>query len=218
MAKFVPILGNLSGSIGANTFSNNRGGPYVKRRPFPTNPTSTRQQIARTILATLSKAWQTLTAEQKSSWNSWATTHPEQGTLGEKINLTGHQMFIALNSRRLDFGLAFSATPPTDDAPAALTTASIVRTTATTSTLTWTPTPLGTGLRIQLWQCLPTAGDQNPVFSQARLSGYSAAAATSPVVFTNAAAWQVGETCVWYAAVVSTSGQVSPPLRMKVTA
>src|SRR5438309_10637939 len=75
-AKLLPIHGQMSGSIADNTFSHNKGGQYVRQRRVPTNPNSVKQQAARTILATLSAAWRTLSATNQQAWNNWAVVNP----------------------------------------------------------------------------------------------------------------------------------------------
>lgn len=217
MAKFTPILGNVLGSIGANTFSHNRGGPYVKRRPYPTNPNSTRQQIMRTILSDLAKAWQTLSDTNKQQWNDWATTHPSKDSLGNAINLTGFNAYMALNSIVRDMGLAAIATPPVADAPTGLATLTVTRTNDNTVSAAFSPTPLGAGRRIQLWQTLPSAGDRNDNFAQARVVGYSTANPATPVAITLSHPHPLGMTATYYGVVVNSDGQTSPPLKFKLT-
>lgn len=218
MAKFTPILGNVLGSIGANTFSHNRGGPYVKRRAYPTNPNSTRQQIMRTILSDLAKTWQTLSDQNKASWNDWATTHSGKDSLGNSLNLTGFNAYLALNSVVRDMGLAAIPTAPTQDTPAGLATLTVTRTNDTLVSVAFSPTPLGAGRRIQLWQTLPTSGDRNDNFNQARVVGYSAANPTTPVAITLSHPHAIGLTATYYGVVVNSDGQTSPPLKFKLTA
>lgn len=217
MAKFVPILGNVVGSIGAVTWSYNRGGTYCKRRSFPTNPNSTRQQQIRAILSDLSRAWQTLSDTNKQSWNDWANTHPYKDSLGNSINWTGMNAYLSLNCIVRDFGSAAIATPPVADNPPALSVFTVSRTNDTTVSIAFTPSPLGSGRRIQLWQTIPTAGDSNANFNQARMVGYSGGNATTPATFTLTRPHPVGATATYYGVVVNSDGQTSPPLKFKLT-
>lgn len=218
MAKFQPILGNIAGSIGGNTFSNNRGGSYIRRRSKPTNPNSQYQQTVRAHLSTLTKSWQYLTATLREQWDTWADGHSTTDPLGNDRHYTGHQMYIALNLRRLLMGLPPNPAPPTDDTPPSLTTlvAGGFDLVANTVEFIFTPSPLGTDYRIQAWQCRPYAGNRNPNFKQAYLMGFSPAAAGSPQTFPLRFPLQPGDSVVFYAAVVSASGLQSPPLRFKV--
>lgn len=220
MAKFQPILGNIAGSIGANTFSNNRGGSYIRRRSKPTNPNSLHQQVVRAHFSTLSKQWQFLTPPQREQWDAWASGHSGTDPLGNDRHYTGHQMFIALNARRLLMGLPPSPTPPSEDTPQSLLTLAIgeIDTTTNTVEFVFTPSPLPPNHRLQAWQCRPYSGNRNPNFKQAYLMGFSPVAANSPQRFPLRFPLQIGDSVVFYVAVVSLSGLQSPPLRVKVDA
>jgi len=218
MAKFLPIAGNLSGSVGANTYSHNRGGSYVKRRGVPTNPNSTRQQATRGWLSNLSASWKALTAPQKNNWAIFALNHPRTDSLGNTVSVTGAQYYNGLNSRLLDSGAAVVADAPVALEPGGLLTFSVVRASATTATVTFTATPLGAGLKMQLWMSAPTAGDRNPNKAQCRLVGYSAAAQASPWTPTIPFSWSVGQTATFFACVMGVDGQISGESKAKVTA
>lgn len=218
MAKFLPIAGNLSGSVGANTYSHNRGGSYVKRRGVPTNPNSARQQATRGWLANLAAAWKSLTSAQKNAWASFALAHPGTDSLGNTIARTGAQMYNALNSRLLDGGAAIVSDAPTVLEPGGLLTFSVARTSATSITVTFTTTPLGAGIKMQLWMSVPCSGDRNPNMAQCRLVGYSAAAQASPWVATIPFSWAVGQTATFFGAVMGVDGQTSVVSKIKVTA
>ena len=226
MAKFQPILGNILGSIGGNTFSHNRGGPYIRRRSAPTNENSTAQQIVRAYLSTLTKQWQFLTPIEREAWNSWADSRKNRNSLGNDRHYTGHQMYISTNLRRLQMGLPAQAAPPTDDTPPSLLTLSINRFDLSSQTVefAFTPDPLGPpppilpgqARRLQAWQCKPYPGNRNPNFNQAYLMGYSATNPTSPQTFPLKFPLQAGDSVVFYVAVVSETGLQAPPLRVKV--
>ena len=139
-AIIVPILGNLRGSIGANTFSHNRGGDYVRRRVAPTNRNTTRQQTMRALLASLASRWSTvLTAEQRNQWNTWAGLQAKEGPLGNSINLTGINGFIWCNTHILDAGDARIDTPPAQVAPGALDTLAVDISAPAVADVTFTP-------------------------------------------------------------------------------
>lgn len=218
MAKFLAILGNISGSIGANTFSHNRGGSYVKRRSVPTNPNSNRQQDIRNILSSLSSNWSSLSSANQNDWNTWAYWHPKIDPLGNAVSITGAQAYAGLNCRLLDSGESAIDTAPTITAPMGLTTFSIARTTDTTATVTFAPDPLGTDDKIQLWASLPFSGARNPNRAQARLVGYSDAAEESPWVVTLPFTWTVGNTIVFYGVIMGVDGQISVEQQFRVTA
>lgn len=217
MAKFLPILGTMSGSIAGNTWARNKGGLYVRARATPTNPTSTRQTAVRGVLSTLSTAWAGLTSTQRQQWRDWAAAHPVQDGLGQSFQMSGQQAYIALNARVLDFGGSAVATPPIGNDPASLITAAATPGAATVS-VAFTTTPLTAGLALEVWQTTPGSAGQDPNFAQARLCGRSAAAAASPAVINMAFPMLVGQTSNFYCFVLNTvTGQRSPALKSRAT-
>lgn len=217
MAKITPILGTMSGSIGGNTFSRNKGGLYVKRRAVPVNPTTTRQTAVRTVLSTLSTGWGALTATQQAQWKNWADLHPFQDALGSSFFLSGQQAYIALNARVLDLGGVAVATPPVTNDPASLITFAATPSASTVS-CAFTTTPTAAGIGVEVWQTLPGSLGQNPNFAQARLCGRSAAAAASPAVINMAFPMLTGQTSNFFGATINlTTGQRSPFLKSRAT-
>lgn len=216
MAKFRPLLGELSGSIGDNTWSHNKGGPYVRRRAIPTNPNSVRQQAARAILTTLSSSWAGLSSTNRAQWESWAASNPVVNTLGESIQLTGQQAYVALNSRVLGFGGVASATPPIFLAPVALASMTVTCVAGAISVV-FTPTPLPANLALAIWHTPPGSVGQSPNQKQARLAGYTAAAPVSPGATTAWVTPLAGQQIQVYVSVMnSVTGMISQALRQAV--
>jgi len=153
MAKFTPgiAVGAISGSIGGATFSHNRYGMYVRRRAIPTVATTEPAMNAKAILATASSAYQSLTAPEKLTWKTWASTNPVIDKLGQQQILTGHIAYIMLNSRLAKAGTAAITVPPLTVNPDGLLTASItVDVLAAATKIEFTPTPLGAADKLWL--------------------------------------------------------------------
>lgn len=206
----------ISGSIGGETHSHNRGGPYVRRRGIPINPNSTKQQFARAVLSTLSGNWSGLTSAQRAAWKAFADANPVVNRLGQARQLSGQQAYVQLNARLIGAGTTASATPPSTTGPDMLLTATVVFTAPATIALTYTATPAPAGNRIVVWQTLPGTAGRDPNLNQARLVGYSAAAAASPQSFTTPYAGAVGQTCNVFAGVMDASGRITPLLKVPV--
>ena len=219
-AIFVPLLGNLRGSVGANTFSHNRGGDYVRRRVSPTNPNSTRQQTMRTILADLASAWSNqLSAAQQSAWNVWAGQQNREGPLGNSINLTGINGFVWCNSHILDAGDAQINDPPAVVAPDPLNTMTVDVSAANVADVTFTGTPVIAGNRLVMFMSLPQAGAASPNFKQCRIVGYSADNQASPWAATIPFVVGVSLRVIFFTATyMSTTGLLSGFLRATDTA
>lgn len=107
MASFTPtIAGQMSGSIGAYTFSHNKGGPYVRLRSNPTQPNTIYQQYVKLLTGQFSTGWTTaLSQAQRDAWGVYAANVPRPKPGGGTQYLTGLQHFIRSNVPRLQGGL-----------------------------------------------------------------------------------------------------------------
>jgi len=214
-AIFVPILGNLRGSIGANTFSHNRGGDYIRRRVAPTNPNSTRQQTMRSMVANIAGMWSNvLSSAQRAAWNIWAGNQSKEGPLGNTINLTGINGFVWCNAHVLDAGDALLTDPPIDVAPNALSSFSVDVSAALVGDVTFLGSPMQADDRVVMFMSLPQAGSAEPNFKQCRIVGYSDKAQASPWAAALPFAVASGNGVVFFAAVYdSLTGLFSGYLR-----
>lgn len=209
MALLLPTLGELSGSIRGVVYSHNKGGAYARGRTIPTNPTSVKQSAARSIFATLSSQWSTLTAGQRADWELWAGLNPVVNRLGQSFLRTGQQAFVGLNSRLLQAGTTAVLTCPATTAPGDLLTLVVTATAPTGISAAFTTTPLAAGHRLLLWGTLPASAGTNKNRRQSRLIGYTAAAAATPAVFVSPYPAVVGNVSNFWAQVMDAAGQVS---------
>lgn len=86
------------GSIGGQTHSRNKSGPYVRARTTPINPKSARQSAIRAITALVSTLWLSLlTQDQRDAWEVFAANMPATNKLGEVIRLSGFNQFHKSN-------------------------------------------------------------------------------------------------------------------------
>lgn len=215
MAKLSPILGGLSGSIAGNTFAHNRGGQYVRQRSIPVNPTTTKQSAIRNIISITSSGWNGLTQPQRDAWAQWAALNPVVDSLGQTVQLTGHQAFVGLNSRLALAAVAAVTTPPAGVGPPDLTGATAVLTAPGSIAVTYTPTPLPAGNRLVVWATIPATVGRNPNRNQARLIGISAAAAASPQTIASPYVAAIGNYSAIWCCVQDASGLISPGIRIR---
>lgn len=111
-----------SGSIGGLTASRNKGGNYLKARSNPVDPGSAAQVAQRARIQLFSANWtDVLTAAQRLAWNDWAETQSRVNSLGDTIQVSGQNLYIAGNSLLAQAGGAAvtaapieTAQPPTD--------------------------------------------------------------------------------------------------------
>lgn len=209
MAILSSIFGAISGKLGGNVFSHNKGGQYIKQHTIPTNPNSTRQQATRNWVAYCSTYWgSSLSDAERDQWNTWAENNTWLNALGESIAITGLAWFVMVNSRNLDAGDAIIDTPGDLSAPDPFTSMSITDLTATQVEITFAAA-LPSGGRLQLWACGPLSDGQNPNFKQATLVGYTAADAASPATLTLPWTLADGESIKVFAGVKDSKGRVS---------
>jgi hypothetical protein len=95
--KTMKILSNTissgSGSAGGTTLTRSRGGLAFRSRRIPSNKNTDAQQAARAGLSATSSAWQKLTAAQQAAWTTFAQSLPVTDKLGQKMTLSGFNMF-----------------------------------------------------------------------------------------------------------------------------
>ena len=105
-----------SGSYAGVTSSKNRAGQYVRNRRSPCQPIgSGRRSFIRSAFGACSTAWSALTDAVRDSWIGYADGHPYTDRLGQSIKLTGHQMFVAINTQNLNTAVGIIPEPPVSD-------------------------------------------------------------------------------------------------------
>lgn len=96
-----------------------RGQQAARNFILPANPRSNYQIAVRVNFTNLSRAWQTLTADQRASWEAYAATHTLINRLGNAFTGTGNMAFMSCNRNLQAFtpesGLRSDA--PTIDPP-----------------------------------------------------------------------------------------------------
>lgn len=107
MAKIkLNIASAISGKLGGNIYSRNKGGAYVKQWVSPINPNTPAQSLTRQRFSDLSNDWKGLTQTQRDTWNSAAPNFPIKDRLGETIVLSGQQLYMKFNRNLQSAGLS----------------------------------------------------------------------------------------------------------------
>ena len=71
-----------------------------------------KQSLRRANFAFISRLYRTITEEQRRAWDTLASAHREAALIGDGAPLTGHNLFVCLNTNRSVLGV-----PVTKDAP-----------------------------------------------------------------------------------------------------
>lgn len=117
LVKFGQGVANMSGKLGGTIFAHNRGGQYARNWSVPTDPASAAQLECRGAMRSLVTDWiETLTDAQREEWATYGANVPVMNRLGDPINLTGQQWYIACNTPRVR--LLDPTIPRVDDGPA----------------------------------------------------------------------------------------------------
>lgn len=139
-----------SGSAAGMTSSRNRFGQYRRTRATPVNPRSTSQAQTRSRMSANAALWRTLTGVQRAGWTDLGLSMVRSDALGQTYNLTGFQAFCSVNNTLASSGAAGITSAPALVTPAAPLTATLTATAATLS-LAFTITPLGAGVKLQVF-------------------------------------------------------------------
>lgn len=84
------ITSTISGSIGDETYSRNAFGPFVRDRVIPSDPETFFQEEIREAFADASQEWrETLTEDERESWEIYAANVPLRNRLGVPRKVSG---------------------------------------------------------------------------------------------------------------------------------
>lgn len=183
MAKIRPggLVGQISGSIGGDTFSRNRGGSYVRTRAIPTKSTTTYAMQAKNRLAFASARWQSLTASERRAWENFATNRTITDRMGEQIALSGQQTYVSLNARLERSGDTLIDEPPARPSPDGFLDLDIAADIgAGDFQLTFSPEP-DENQRVWVWAAVVHSAGIEYVQNLLKLVTISEAQATSPL-------------------------------------
>lgn len=152
----------ISGSIGATTFSSNKGGDYMKNKVIPLNPTTARQTLIRGLTAGFAQSWRGLTQAQRDAWNVATINFPVTNRVGNTVILSGEQLYIKLNVVLSNTGSPNILTPPT---PASVINWQSLSLAAALATMTFTALNLATPATLTV-----PAGQSLVIYATAPLS------------------------------------------------
>jgi hypothetical protein len=205
-------------------FSHNRYGTYIRRRATPTVSTTAYALAAKALLTSATQAWQALAAAQQETWNSWASSNPVPGSLGQAQALTGHAAFVGSYVRMSKLGQAPLTDPPISPAPTGLEAVSVVPDeTAGTCNVTFLATPLPAGCVLWFMGCYVSSAGKHWVQNLLKWCPISAVAPASPYdAYANITGrlgnMVIGNRLILEVSVANnTTGLISSPLRCEGT-
>jgi len=123
--KFGALVVAGSGKIGGHVAARNSAGAYLRTKVTPVNPRTVDQVAARARLGANAKAWGEITQAERDSWNQNSVDFNSKNIFGDKIKLSGINVFSRLNNNLLLIGEATLTTPPVAESFAGPTQVSI---------------------------------------------------------------------------------------------
>lgn len=118
MAKFVPMLGDITGKLGNVVFTRNRYGPMIRTRAVPVQARTPRRATARARLSAASALYRSTIAPlgYGPQWIAFAANFPYRGSIGSPsaLYLTGQSFETGINTIRYLLGQPAVLQPPDD--------------------------------------------------------------------------------------------------------
>lgn len=183
MAKilFTAFMADVRGKVAGTVFSKNRGGAYTRTKVTPSNPQTTAQNLVRSRLTGFSQGWRGLTQAARDSWNAAVASFPRTNVFGASKILSGHQLYIGLNSQLAAAGQSSIGLPPVPvGAPAVNSITPAAADAAGTFTIAFDPDPVPADTTMIIEATEQVSAGKNNLNSLYRQIQTEAAAAVSP--------------------------------------
>lgn len=209
--KFGQIISEARGKIAGMVFSKNGSGSFIRQKVTPINPSSLRQQQARSYLIAASKAWAVLSETIHKQWNTVTTTFKKQNSIGDTYTVSGFNLFVSRFSNALNVLSAAPTTYPGNDDAHIFTslTGSIARP-ADIMTIVFAPA-IPASDTVEIMATPPISLGKTFVRSEYRRIGFATVASISPLDITAAYVSKYGrvpsitEQCYVYLASTNTT-------------
>jgi hypothetical protein len=219
--KLGGIASDIRGSIGGVVYSRNGGGAYAKQRVKPTNPNTSGQQIARSIISSMFAAWSLLTALVRTGWATYAKNVTLPNRLGDPINLSGYNMYTRTRAITELLGIAMPANAPTTYSLAEQDSTLAVVADGAADTLSITfDNLLGwaneVGGKLLIYQGVPqnpTVNSYDGPFRYAGCISGAVSAPTAPQVISSVYNITEGQRCFVQARILRADGRLSTPFK-----
>lgn len=171
----VDIRGKLNGSV----FSKNKSGAITRVKVTPSNPQTSYQLAARSLLASLSQLWRTLAASKINAWNSQAESFTKTNVFGNSVTPSGKNLFVGLNTNLDLAGVAPLTSPPAPAEVEQPIAGTAVMEFDGDKTVAYTGTTAASAIAVYV--CAPQSAGRRSVKSRMRLLKVVAGNIASPI-------------------------------------
>jgi len=180
--KWGSLVTDGRGKVGGHVASRNRSGAYIRTKVTPVNPNTSAQQAVKSILATLSQNWRSLTQTQRDAWDAAVGDFATTNIFGDLVNPTGKNLYTRLNANILSIGESVISVPPALAAVLSMPVASVtVAVGAGTYEVAYTAADAT--IAAQVWATPPVSPGKSFVKNLYRQIGVVDGAAVSPLDF-----------------------------------
>jgi hypothetical protein len=106
-----PIVSEIRGSVGTQTFSKNHHRPYVKVRKAPARPASSYRSFATSNLSDVVTQWLGETDATRAAWGDVSDQYFAHSRLGKKSKLSGYNAYVRANMNAIYCSGSFNPIP-----------------------------------------------------------------------------------------------------------
>lgn len=186
MAKVLlgPMVGQISGSVGATTWSHNRFGYYIRQKVKPVLVSNYFTAKQRSLFQSITSDWQGIGTASQLAWKAWAQNNPVMDTMGNSQILTGHQAYMRLNLISRRNGPTTLTLPPVISAPNPLLAFSVTGSIGAGINTTFSPAILGATECLQVRAALVNSAGISAVNSLYKLIYYAVPMSATPIDIT----------------------------------
>ncbi len=157
---------------------------YVRRKPGPTKPRTTRQLKNITRLKQMHRYFDTLTRDQQLSYDFFAFGAGATGRMFDRFDMGARIGAAMILHPLIIAGAPLPILAPLPRVFFGFTITSVILLDKDTIRIAFNPDPAGVDWRISLHQTLPRTGRRKPKQRASRSCGFSALNPVSPVDFT----------------------------------
>src|SRR5699024_2188684 len=114
------LITDARGAIGGQVIQKGNGGLMMCQKTNELPPKSLLQTNSNGKFRQCITAWRDVTASERNVWNSLSQDYPRTDQFGNTYYLSGYQIFMLVNRRRLHLGLSILTAPTPRVTPTAL--------------------------------------------------------------------------------------------------
>jgi len=109
--KTTAIVSDIRGKLNGSVFQGNNGILSLRQYKVPCNRRTSAQEYQRNVMDSVQRAWRALSSSEQLIWDSYAAGLRKSSRNTATVFVSGHALFLKLNSYRLMCGYAVFTAP-----------------------------------------------------------------------------------------------------------